>query len=167
MEETLDILAVDPRSTGATMLLQALSQELAERYDLVDDGSGHFKPEDVLVPRSVFLLGSVSGRPVACGALRPMDLEAAEIKRMYVVPFYRGRGYSRLILSELERQAAAMDYLRVRLETGVRQPEAIGLYERAGYRRIPNFGRYAGNLSSLCFEKVFPSARNRGAGGGT
>lgn len=150
----LTISAADPRSPDAATLVRELSRELAERYDQADDGSGHFKPEDVLVPRSVFLIGSVDGLAVACGALRPMEDEVAEIKRMFVSPKHRGHGFSKAVLSELERRAGNLQYRRVRLETGVRQPEAIALYERSGYRRIPNFGIYAGNPQSVCFEKA-------------
>jgi GNAT superfamily N-acetyltransferase len=149
----LTVAAADVRSEGASSLIAALSRELSERYDLSDDGSGHFKPDDMLVPRAVFLIGTAAGRPVACGALRPMEEDVAEIKRMFVAPEWRRRGYSKTILGELERRAVKLGYRRVRLETGIRQPEAIGLYERSGYRRIPNFGIYAGSAVSVCFEK--------------
>jgi ribosomal protein S18 acetylase RimI-like enzyme len=72
---------------------------------------------------------------------------------MFVAPDCRGRGYGRAILAELERLAAALGYTAARLETGSRQPEAIGLYERSGYRRIANFGMYVGSERSVCFEK--------------
>jgi len=91
---------------------------------------------------------------VACGALRPLGLEVAEIKRMYVAPGHRGRGHSKRILARLEQMAWEMEFRRVRLETGVRQPEAIALYERSGYVRIPNFGIYRGRAESVCFENT-------------
>jgi putative acetyltransferase len=158
----MELRSADPSSPEAAGLIGALSRELAKRYDFKDDGSGNFKPQDASVPRSEFLVGVVDGRPVACGALRPMDEFAAEIKRMYVVPEQRGRGLSKLVLAELERRAAAIGYRAVRLETGTRQPEAIALYERAGYRRIPNFGIYADNPLSVCYEKELrPSVASR------
>ncbi len=148
------ITPTDPRSPEAAALIALLSAELAGRYDYAEDGSGHFKPEDVLVPRAVFVVGRVNGEPVACGALRPMDEpHVAEVKRMFVAPAVRGRRYSRAVLMDLERRAAAMGYTVLRLETGNRQPEAIALYERSGYARIPNFGHYHGVAESLCFEK--------------
>jgi SAM-dependent methyltransferase/GNAT superfamily N-acetyltransferase len=152
-EPVLAITAVDPRSAEAVELVRALSDELAQRYDFTDDGAGNFKPEDVLVPRSAFVLGRAGVRAVACGALRPLEGDVCEIKRMFVVPDCRGRGYSRAILAELERLAASMGYTTARLETANRQPEAIGLYERAGYRRIANFGIYVNSERSVCFEK--------------
>ena len=147
-ETTFEIAVTDPRSTEAVALIQSLSEELVRRYDH-DDGSGNFKPEDVLVTRSAFVIG----RAVACGAFRPLGDGVAEIKRMFVAPDFRGRGYSRAILSELERLARQYGYSVVRLETGNRQPEAIQLYEGSGYKRIPNFGIYVDNEMSLCFEK--------------
>jgi GNAT superfamily N-acetyltransferase len=90
---------------------------------------------------------------VACGAFRPLERRVAEIKRMFVVPDCRGRGYSKGVLMELERLARKDGYTTVRLETANRQPEAIGLYERSGYQRIPNFGVYRNSTRSVCFEK--------------
>jgi GNAT superfamily N-acetyltransferase len=150
----MDLRPVDPRSPEAAALIGALSRELAERYDFSDDGAGNFKPEDAAVPRSLFLVGFLEGRPVACGAFRPMDDGAAEIKRMFVLPALRGRGLSKILLAELEHRATQMGYEIARLETGTRQPEAIALYAGVGYRRIANYGIYAGNAESVCFEKV-------------
>jgi putative acetyltransferase len=109
------------------------------------------------VARSAFLVGSLSGWPVACGAYRPMSPDVAEIKRMYVEPDFRGRGLGRLILQELETRARRDGYLLARLETGTSQPEAIRLYERAGYHRIDCYGIYVGNPGSVCFEKGLSS----------
>jgi len=147
------IEAVDPRDSVAMTLIAALTQELTRIYQ-EEDGAGNFAPADVLVARSAFLVGSLGGRPVACGAYRPMSPYVAEIKRMYVEPDYRGRGLGRRILHELEVRARRDGYSWTRLETGTLQPEAIRLYERAGYHRIDNYGIYVGNPRSVCFEKA-------------
>jgi GNAT superfamily N-acetyltransferase len=152
-QASIEIKAVDPRSPDALELIRALSEELAQRYDYVDDGSGNFSPEDALTPRSVFLIGRLGGRAVACGSFRRLEDDTAEIKRMFVVLECRGRGYATAILTELERLVRQDGYAAVRLETAERQPEAIHLYERSGYERIPNFGIYANSKRSLCFEK--------------
>jgi GNAT superfamily N-acetyltransferase len=162
-EGALEIVAVDPRIPDARELIRALSEELAQRYDHMDDGSGDFKPEDVLVAGSAFVIALTGSRAVACGAFRPLEGEVAEIKRMFVVPDCRGRGYSKAVLSALERLAGLSGYTTVRLETGDRQPEAIRLYEGSGYRRIPNFGIYVGSARSVCFEK--PLLEVAGSGG--
>ncbi len=130
-----------------------LSQELARQSDYEDDGSAHFKPEDALVPGAHSSSLVPKDVAVACGAFRPLERRVAEIKRMFVVPDCRGRGYSKGVLMELERLARKDGYTTVRLETANRQPEAIGLYERSGYQRIPNFGVYRNSTRSVCFEK--------------
>ena len=77
---------------------------------------------------------------------------------MVVAPDCRGRGYAGLILAELERLATGMGYRAARLETGTKQPEAVRLYERAGYRRIEKYGIYVDNPWSVCFEKALREA---------
>jgi ribosomal protein S18 acetylase RimI-like enzyme len=153
MAEPFEVVAEDACSADAARLTADLSAELARRYDHADDGSGHFRPEDVAVPRSVFLVGRLGGRPVACGAVRPLEGDVGEVKRMYVEPAARGRQLGKRLLAALEEAARSMGYVAVRLETAHRQPEAIRLYESAGYRRIEPFGIYAGSQRSICFEK--------------
>lgn len=150
---TFEIAPEDVFTDAAVRLISELSGELARRYDYVDDGSGHFRPEDVGLPRCVFLIGRLAGQPVACGAIRPLEGDVAEVKRMYVVPAMRGRGFSKRLLVALEEAARNMGYVAIRLETGDRQPEAIRLYESAGYQRIEPFGIYVGSGRSVCFEK--------------
>jgi putative acetyltransferase len=150
------IEAVDPRGGAATALIAALIQELTRIYP-DEDGMGNFALTDVLVARSAFLVGRLGDQPVACGAYRPMGSDVAEIKRMYVDPDYRGRGLGQRILQELETRARRDGYSRARLETGVLQPVAIRLYERAGYLQIGCYGIYVRNPRSVCFEKVLLS----------
>jgi GNAT superfamily N-acetyltransferase len=101
----------------------------------------------------VFLIAYQDGVPLGCGALRPLDGNVVEVKRMFVRPDARGRGIARAVLERLEQIAAARGFTVSRLETGVRQPEALRLYEAAGYRRIPCFGEYAASAHSVCYEK--------------
>lgn len=91
--------------------------------------------------------------PVACGAFRPYNSRAAEIKRLYVEPSHRRKNLASQILSALELLAKEMKYKFCLLETGKNQPEAISFYSRKGYKPIENFGKYAGSLNSLCFSK--------------
>ena len=93
-------------------------------------------------------------KPVACGAIREFSPEATEVKRMYTLPELRGKGFASKVLSELEKWAAELSYQKCVLETGNRQPDAIGLYKKSGYKIIPNYGKYAGVENSVCFEKT-------------
>ncbi len=105
-------------------------------------------------PEGVFLvIRGDDGRAVACGGIARFDTARGEVKRMYVVPEARGLGLGRRLLAELEAQARALGYTSVVLETGDRQPEAIGLYESSGYERIPCYPPYDTRELSLCFEK--------------
>ena len=153
-EEALTVDIADPRGPEAAELIAALSAELARRYDYTEDGSGNFKPEKALGPRGAFVIGHLGARAVACGAICPLADDVAELKRVFVQVGFRGRGYSKAILSELERQARERGYKMIRLETGLRQPEAISLYESLGYRRIPNYGEYRDSKMSVCYEKA-------------
>ena len=85
--------------------------------------------------------------------LKPFDDHSLEIKRMYVIPEFRGKGVAKLVLAELEGWAVSLNYKFCVLETGLRQPEAIALYNKNGYQRIENYGQYAGVENSLCFAK--------------
>jgi putative acetyltransferase len=148
------ISSVDPRSPEAQALVAALSAELAARYDHVDDGSGELAAEDVFAPGGAFLVLRVADLAVGCGALRPVDPETAEIKRLFVRSAYRRRGYAATILQTLELVAAQAGFSRVRLETGDRLVEAIALYVKSGYLPIPSFPPYQASARSRCFQKV-------------
>jgi GNAT superfamily N-acetyltransferase len=103
--------------------------------------------------RGAFLVAYLDGAPVACGAVRLLDAAAAEVKRMFVVDEARGRGFGRQMLEALESQARDLGATRLVLETGVRQQEALGLYESAGFTRIDPCGEYVDSPLSVCFGK--------------
>ena len=91
--------------------------------------------------------------PISCGAIREYSPTTMEVKRMYTLPRHRGKGIATKVLNELEKWASELSYQKCILETGWRQPDAIRLYEKNGYSRIPNYGKYAGIINSVCFEK--------------
>jgi len=140
-------------SPTALALREEQSVELIERYGF--DSEPGTKPSSADVP--VFLVARNHGDPVGCGGLRPLEPGLVEIKRMFVRPAERGQGFSKLILQALEDEARALGAERVVLETGVAQPESIGLYQRSGYVEIPCFGAYAGEPLSRCFERCLTS----------
>jgi GNAT superfamily N-acetyltransferase len=120
-------------------LTAAQQVELRARYAGASEPGTPPSADDVAV---VLVVRDDDGTPLGCGALRPLEPAAAELKRMYVVPAARGGGISRLILSGLEAEAVARGWTTLRLETGPRQPEAVGLYTGAGYRPVEAFGHY-------------------------
>jgi GNAT superfamily N-acetyltransferase len=91
---------------------------------------------------------------LACGAVRRIADVTAEIKRMYVVEAARGLGIGRRMLAALEDEARQLGATRLVLETGERQPEALGLYESAGFERIEAYGEYVGDPFSVCMAKM-------------
>lgn len=92
--------------------------------------------------------------PVACGAFKKYDKDAVEIKRMFVLPAYRGRGLGGIVLQELEKWASELGYPSCILETGKKQPEAIALYKKTGYAIIKNYGQYENVENSVCMKKI-------------
>ena len=155
MKEKVIIDKENPFSDVSTVLIRELTKELAERYEYMYDGSGAFQPKDVSVEKATFMVVWFDGKPIGCGAVRPLfENEIVEIKRMFVKPEFRKKGIARLLLTKLESVVAELGYKKIWLETGDRQPEAIRLYETAGYSRINNYGNYKENLHSNCFEKI-------------
>lgn len=90
---------------------------------------------------------------VACGAIKKMDTDRVEVKRMFTKEAQRGQGFASQVLTELEAWAKELGYKKAVLETGKRQVEAIPLYLKNGYQIIPNYGQYEGVEDSICFEK--------------
>jgi putative acetyltransferase len=95
--------------------------------------------------------------PVGSGALKAYSHDALEVKRMYVPVSKRNKGIASVVLKELEKWTQELGYSTCILETGNRQPDAIALYQKNGYNRIPNFGPYIEDANSVCFEKVVSS----------
>jgi GNAT superfamily N-acetyltransferase len=113
--------------------------------------AGEFTP-----PGGRFLLAWADGVPAGCGGWRTLasDETVAEIKRMYTTPAWRGRGVATAVLHAIEETAREAGKKRLVLETGQRQPEAIALYSKLGYERIPNFGYYRDYPDCVSFGRV-------------
>ncbi|MCX4994207.1 GNAT family N-acetyltransferase [Streptomyces longwoodensis] len=124
-------------------------------------------PSDFQPPRGVYLIAyDERDRPVATGGWRSQDRNDegnedgdAELKRMYVVPEVRGRGLARRMLAALEDDARAAGRVRMVLETGTQQPEAVALYTSSGYEPCVKFGYYRHHEASLCYAKALRPAR--------
>jgi GNAT superfamily N-acetyltransferase len=140
----------------AVALRTAQRAELAERYGTPDSEPG---PAPTAADTTVFLLArAASGEAVGCGALRALGDGTGEVKRMYVVPARRRSGVAGAVLAALEAEAGRRGWTVLKLETGTEQPDAMAFYERHGYRRIPNFGHYAGSELSVCYERELTRA---------
>ena len=138
--------------TGAA-LRAAQRAELDARYGS-DDHEPGTAPSAEDIDLFLVAVSDVDGSAAGCGALRRLAADAAEIKRMYVVPPARGTGVATAILRALEEAALTRGWTTLRLETGTEQPDAQRFYEREGYHRIPLYGPYAGSTLSVCFERV-------------
>ena len=150
----IQLLRTDSENTDFIQLVKKLDADLAER-----DGKDHsFYAQFNKIDKIRFAVIVYNhGLPIACGAMKEYQPGSMEIKRMYVHPQYRGKGFATRVLTELETWAREMAIVTCVLETGKRQPEAIHLYERNGYRQIDNYGQYIGIENSVCFEKKIDS----------
>ena len=99
------------------------------------------------------LLAYKDKAPVGCGAIKTYDEHTMEVKRMFVLNEYRGKGIATRILKELEIWTQELHFLACILETGINQPEAIALYKKNGYKITDNYGQYKGIVASVCFKK--------------
>lgn len=136
----MDISREDLDSPIALTLFDALDAELSTRYPEPEASFCELALDETNESNGAFLVGYLDGRPVACGAVRRLADDAAEIVRMYVRPDVRRRGLARAVLGELERIARALGARRLVLTTGRRQPEALSLYRGAGFAQLDPVG---------------------------
>jgi GNAT superfamily N-acetyltransferase len=161
---------VSPTQPAAAPLLAGLRQEYSMLYGPeVATELDRYAPIEFLPPSGAFLVVEHDGMTVAGGALRRIGGGTGEIKRMWTAPRFRGRGYARLVLVELEGAALRRGYHTLRLETGSLQIAAIALYTDAGYAEIGNYGANGADPRCVSFEKrldgrdhVAPHALHRG-----
>ena len=152
--ETITITRAELAADVSRALIGALNDELNGVYS--EPGATHFRldPGEVADGRGAFLVVYQGENPVGCGAVRLLDAETAELKRMYVAPTARGRGLGRRLVAALEAEARALGVRRLVLETGVRQAAALALYRATGFRPIPLYGEYRlSPETSVCLGK--------------
>ena len=141
----------DSNNPDFIKLVKYLDADLAEK-----DGSDHafysqFNKIDKIKHAVVLYENDTA---IGCGAMKEFAENIMEVKRMYTVTESRGKGIATKILNELENWAAELSYKKCVLETGKRQPEAIELYKKNGYKIFPNYGQYVGIENSVCFKKA-------------
>jgi GNAT superfamily N-acetyltransferase len=151
MKVTVDAEPFD--SDDARRLVEALDAHLSSHYSPDQRFGPNLKAAHIAPGLGTFVVARADGRAIGCGAVRRLDEETSEVKRMYVEPTERGLGVAKQILNRLEADAAALGARRLVLETGVHQAEAIGLYRQAGYRQVECWGEYLSSETSVCFEK--------------
>ena len=137
----------DPRLAG-------LLDELCDALQAITGSSGRasFDMAEMHGDGAGLLLATADGEPVGCGAFRPLEPGIAEIKRMYARPGTRGVGAA--LLAALESAARDMGYREAWLETRLVNTRAVRFYERHGYARIENFGKYRGRAEAVCFART-------------
>ncbi len=142
------------RCTGADAdfraMVSALDEELYSRYGAQME---FFGPHNHSAGVQQALVIYADGLPVGCGCFKPFSADSVEMKRIFVLSAYRGRRLARALMAELEAWAHEIGYAFAVLETGILQPDAIRLYEAAGYDRIPNYPPYEDVKESVCFRK--------------
>jgi len=146
------IVEARPDSAEAVQLINELDEYLMSHPYTPE--SRHAFSVDKLVREGVaFFIAHHEGAAAGCAGIKMFGNDYGEVKRMYVRPARRGLGLGKLMLNRLAEYAREREVSVLRLETGIYQTEAIGLYERYGFQRRPPFGEYKENPLSLYFEK--------------
>ncbi len=147
---TIDIKSSDPTAANAISLTDELSECLTTITGR--DGRDSFSSSEITNLRSLFFIAYQDEKAVGCGALRPIDNDTCEIKRMYAR--HQSKGIGKSILTALEEGARNLGFLRIVLETGIQNKIAIKFYLRNGYVACENYGKYQGRPECVCFDKA-------------
>jgi GNAT superfamily N-acetyltransferase len=146
----------------ARELVARVQQEYVVRYGGPDGAP--VDPAEFVPPVGLFLVAEVAGVPAGCGAWRAHGSGEVEIKRVYVEPAFRRLGLAEALMAALEDSAARAGARSVVLNTGDRQPEALGLYAGLGYSPVPGYGVYADSPGAVFLGKDLPRVGRPGRG---
>ena len=146
----IKLLRTDSQNKDFVYLVRRLDAYLAEV-----DGEEHafYNQHNKIDKLNHVVVAYMEDNPVGCGAMREHAPGIMEVKRMYTLEGQRGKGVATKILNELEKWAAEMSFDKCVLETGKRQPDAVELYKKRGYKVIPSYGQYVTVENSVCFQK--------------
>lgn len=150
MTMSIEVLRTDRENGDFARLIRLLDEDLVDRYGVLQK---QFDPHNKVDTISDVVIIYKDEFPVACGAFKEYDTSAVELKRIFVVKEHRNQGFAKRLVKALEETAKEKGYKYAVLETGIGQPEAIGLYQKLGYERIQNYEPYAGNSYSVCMKK--------------
>jgi GNAT superfamily N-acetyltransferase len=148
----IEILRTDSNNDCFINITKQLDNELYTRYGSFQSKYDEYNIVGLL---DTVVIGFIDNVPAGCGCFKSFDRKTAEIKRMMVLPEFRGSGLATIILSELEKWAIEKDFSSALLQTGIKQPDAIRFYTRNGYNIIDNYGQYEGDDNSVCMKKIF------------
>lgn len=147
----LELIKTNARDPNFINLVKMLDKELS-----IQDGDEHdfYMQFNKLDDINHAIVAYENNIAVGIGSIKEMDEQSIEVKRMYVVQSHRGMRIATKILRQLELWSKDLGYNCCKLETGLRQPDAIALYLKNGYVKILNYGQYIGIGNSVCFEKI-------------
>lgn len=149
---TLTLERVRYDAAEAQLLIEELQQEYVIRYGERDETP--VDPDEFAEPHGVFLLAYRDGELIGCAGMRRRSGADVEVKRMLIRRPYRGHGYSRGLLALVEDEARSLGFTRILMESGLAQPEALGLYESSGYESVAGFGHYRNEPQNRCYAKM-------------
>lgn len=132
------------------LLITELDGDLNNRYG---DLQGQYNAFNHIEQNNTVIVAYEDNRAVGCGCFKKLDDATVEIKRIFVKPTHRGQGIAAKMVTKLEDWAKSLNYSAAQLETGIKQTEAISLYQKLGYIIIDNYGQYVGNKNSVCMRK--------------
>jgi putative acetyltransferase len=149
------------RTTAGDPHFQKLTSQLDhELWNELQEDQATYDQYNKLPDIKTVLLLYVNNKPVACGCFKEYDADTVEIKRMFVQKEFRGRGFSKKILHELEQWAMEKKYRYAVLETSIHFKTARRLYQESGFSIIPNYPPYAGLPESICMKKELTPIHN-------
>lgn len=149
MKEIIFIKITNPDDEKVLTITEELSENLYLRFG--SDGKNSFQDWQNDNSRFVFVIAEINNEIVGCGAIRPIDQNIGEVKRMYSK--YPGKKIGAMILTFLEDKAATLGYTDLVLETRVKNEIAIAFYHKQDYKTIPNYGKYTDRPEAICLGK--------------
>jgi putative acetyltransferase len=148
----IELVRTDSTDHNFKELILLLDKELNDQYG---NKQNYYDRFNRIEECKTVVIAKSNNSPIGCGCFKTLTDDTVEIKRMFVNKNYRRQGISKKILTELETWAIELGYDFALLETGYKQKEAIGLYEKNGYRKTDNYGPYTGIETSICMKKKF------------
>lgn len=149
MTQSISIKMVNPDDEKVLAITEELSENLYLRFG--SDGKNSFQDWENENSKFVFVVAEINSEIVGCGAIRPIDQNIGEVKRMYAK--YPGKKIGQTILGFLENEAVNLGYTNLVLETRVKNESAVHFYQKQGYKVIPNYGKYTDRPEAICLEK--------------